>query len=194
MGSATELEDDALPQIASGSFGEPAARRGRPGEVDASHLGVLDELIPDRGRLARGVRDDVEHAGWKSRLGEDLAPHKPAAVGGDSSDGLSTTVLPKTSGAQIDRAERMSAAFQGAIAPTTPTGLRIAIAVAPGRSLGRIWPSGAYAAPAAWRKRPGTKPIWNMPHPNCTRSREQASRPPRRGETSSTCAASRKMA
>ena len=62
---------------------------------------------------------------------------------GDSSEGLSTTVLPSTSGAAMERAERISAAFQGAIAPTTPTGLRTPIANAPGMSEGRISPVGA---------------------------------------------------
>ena len=47
---------------------------------------------------------------------------------GESSDGLRTTVLPSASGAAMERAERMSAAFQGAIAPTTPTGRRSHIA------------------------------------------------------------------
>ena len=51
---------------------------------------------------------------------------------GDHSDGLRTTVLPSASGAAIERAERISAAFQGAIAPTTPTGRRMPIAKAPG--------------------------------------------------------------
>ena len=43
-------------------------------------------------------------------------------MNGDSSDGLRTTVLPYAIGAVIERSERMSAAFHGAIAPTTPTG------------------------------------------------------------------------
>ena len=46
---------------------------------------------------------------------------RPPTIG-DHSDGLSTTLLPSASGAAIERAERISAAFQGAIAPTTPTG------------------------------------------------------------------------
>ena len=74
-------------------------------------------------------------------------------------------MFPKTIGAAIARADRIRAAFQGEIAPTTPTGRRMPIAKAPGRSDGMTWPSGAYAAPAAWRKRPGTNPIWNMPKP-----------------------------
>ena len=74
-------------------------------------------------------------------------------------------MFPNTSGAAIARAERIRAAFHGEIAPTTPTGRRTPIANAPGMSEGITWPSGAYAAPAAWRKRPGTKPIWNMPKP-----------------------------
>ena len=63
------------------------------------------------------------------------------------------------------RADRISAAFQGAIAATTPTGRRMPMANAPGMSEGRISPIGAYASPAAWRKSPGTKRIWNMPKP-----------------------------
>jgi hypothetical protein len=55
---------------------------------------------------------------------------------------LSTTVLPSASGAAIARAERMSAAFHGAIAPTTPTGRRSAIAKVPGMSEGSTWPTG----------------------------------------------------
>ena len=89
---------------------------------------------------------------------------RPPTIG-EFSEGLSTTVLPSTSGAAMERAERISAAFQGAMAPTTPTGLRMPIANAPGMSEGRISPVGAYALPAAWRKSPGTKCIWNMPKP-----------------------------
>ena len=61
---------------------------------------------------------------------------------GDHSDGLSTTVLPSASGAAIERADRISAAFQGAIAPTTPTGRRSPIAKAP-MSDGITSPTGA---------------------------------------------------
>jgi hypothetical protein len=84
---------------------------------------------------------------------------------GESSDGLSTTVFPSASAAAIDRADRISAAFHGAIAPTTPTGRRTPIANAP-VSDGITSPSGAYGSAAAWRSRFGTKPIWNMPKPN----------------------------
>ena len=51
-------------------------------------------------------------------------------------------MFPSASGAAIDRAERMSAAFHGAIAPTTPTGRRMPIANAP-VSEGSTSPSGA---------------------------------------------------
>ena len=74
-------------------------------------------------------------------------------------------MFPSTSGAAIERADRMSAAFHGAIAPTTPTGRRSPMANAP-VSDGITSPSGAYASAAAWRKRPGTKCIWNIPKPN----------------------------
>jgi hypothetical protein len=67
-----------------------------------------------------------------------ISPHTSPPLYGDSSDGLRTTVLPKTSGAAIERAERMSAAFHGAMAPTTPTGRRTAMATAPGMSDGMI--------------------------------------------------------
>ena len=52
-------------------------------------------------------------------------------------------MLPSASGAAIERAERISAAFHGAIAPTTPTGLRSPIASVPGWSDGMICPAGA---------------------------------------------------
>ncbi len=52
-------------------------------------------------------------------------------------------MFPSASGAAIERADRISAAFQGAIAPTTPTGRRIPIASVPGWSDGITWPSGA---------------------------------------------------
>jgi hypothetical protein len=43
----------------------------------------------------------------------------------------------------MERSERIKAAFQGAIAPTTPTGWRRPMAMAPGRSEGMISPMGA---------------------------------------------------
>ena len=94
-----------------------------------------------------------------------ISPQSRPPETGDHSDGFSTTVLPSASGAAIERAERISAAFHGAIAPTTPTGRRRPIANVPGMSDGITWPIGAYASPAACRKRPGTKCIWNMPKP-----------------------------
>ena len=75
----------------------------------------------------------------------------------------------------------MSAAFQGAIAPTHPTGRRMPIAIAPGRSDGSIWPIGTYAAPAAWRKRPGRSRAGTSRSRSPRRSRARASeRPPHR--------------
>jgi hypothetical protein len=61
-----------------------------------------------------------------------ISPQISPPTTGDSSDGLSTTVLPSASGAAIERADRISAAFHGAIAPTTPTGRRSPIASVPG--------------------------------------------------------------
>ena len=61
-----------------------------------------------------------------------ISPQIRPPTTGDHSDGFSTTVLPSTSGAAIERADRISAAFHGAIAPTTPTGRRRPIAKAPG--------------------------------------------------------------
>ena len=71
------------------------------------------------------------------------SPQSRPPTYGDSSDGFRTTVLPKTSGAAIARADRMSAAFHGEMAPTTPTGRRMPIANAPGMSDGTIVPVGA---------------------------------------------------
>ena len=61
---------------------------------------------------------------------------------GDDGEGLDTTVLPATIGAAIERADRISAAFQGEIAATTPTGRRMPIAKVPGTSDGITWPIG----------------------------------------------------
>ena len=96
--------------------------RRRAGEVEPPNRWMLDELVADRRRLPGRVRDDVERAGRQAGLAEDLAPEQAAGRWATHSDGFSTTVLPSASGAAIERAERMRAAFQGAIAPTTPTG------------------------------------------------------------------------
>jgi hypothetical protein len=53
-----------------------------------------------------------------------------------------TIGFPIASGAAIDLADRMSAAFHGAIAPTTPTGRRIPMANVPGTSDGITVPIG----------------------------------------------------
>ena len=111
---------------------------------------------------------------------------------GDHSDGFSTTVLPSASGAAIERADRISAAFQGAIAPTTPTGRRRPIAKAP-MSDGITSPTGAYASAAVWRKSPGTKCIWNMPKPNVDPVSRASSETTSSRRLSSTSAAFRKM-
>ncbi len=72
-----------------------------------------------------------------------ISPQSRPPTSGDSSDGLSTTVLPSASGAAIERADRISAAFHGAIAATTPTGWRRPIAKVPGLSDGSTSPTGA---------------------------------------------------
>ncbi len=79
--------------------------------------------------------------------------HSVPPVIGDSSLGLSTTVLPSARGPTMARPPSVRAAFHGAIAATTPTGRRTANAREPGRSVGRICPVGACASPAAWRSR-----------------------------------------
>src|SRR5439155_3972424 len=93
-----------------------------------------------------------------------ISPHTSPPAHGDHSLGFRTTVFPRRSGSISDRAESMSAACHGAIAATTPTGLRMPIASAP-VSDGMICPIGWYGAAAACRKSPGTKCIWNMPKP-----------------------------
>jgi len=65
---AAKLQHDAL-ELPSGGFGELAAGRRRPGEVDAPDVRVLDELVADRRCAARRMRDDVEHACRQPRLG-----------------------------------------------------------------------------------------------------------------------------
>ena len=122
-----------------------------------------------------------------------ISPQIRPPTTGDHSDGLSTTVLPSTSGAAIERAERISAAFHGAIAPTTPTGRRRPIAKAP-VSDGITSPSGAYASAAAWRKSPGTKCIWNIPKPNVEPVSRASSETISSRRLSSTSAALRKIA
>src|SRR5262245_11695090 len=77
-----------------------------------------------------------------------ISPQRRPPTYGESSDGLSTTVLPSAIGAAIDLAERISAAFQGAIAPTTPTGRLIPMANTP-LSEGITSPIGAYGRAAA---------------------------------------------
>ena len=72
-----------------------------------------------------------------------ISPQSRPPTTGDHSDGFSTTVLPSASGAAIERADRICAAFHGAIAPTTPTGCRSPIAIRPGVSVGSTSPSGA---------------------------------------------------
>ena len=57
---AAQLEHAAL-QVPPGPFGEhPPGGRGA-GEVDAPHLGPLEELVRDRRRLTGRVRDHVHH-------------------------------------------------------------------------------------------------------------------------------------
>ena len=109
---AAELEHDAL-ELPAGRLGELAAGAGRAGEVEPPHVRVLDQLVADRGGLARRVRDDVEHARRAAPASAKISPQIRPPTIGDHSDGLSTTVLPSTSGAAIERAERISAAFHG---------------------------------------------------------------------------------
>ena len=71
-----------------------------------------------------------------------ISPQITPPTTGDSSDGFRTSVLPTASGTASDRAERISAAFHGAIAPTTPTGLRTPRASVPGLSDGITCPTG----------------------------------------------------
>ncbi len=103
-------------------------------------------------------------------------------------------MLPSARGAVIERAERICAAFHGAIAPTTPTGWRIPIAMRPGVSVGSTCPIGAYGIAAAWRSSPGTKWSWNIAKPNVlpvSRARRSTTSSPRLSRMS---AALRKIA
>jgi hypothetical protein len=137
---AAQLQQHPL-QVAAGRFGEPTAGGRGAGEVDAAHQWVLDQLVADRAGLPGAVRDDVEHPVRQPGLAK-ISPHSSPPTNGDSSDGLATTVLPRISGAASERADRIRAAFQGAIAPTTPTGRRMPIANVPGTSEGMTSPIG----------------------------------------------------
>ena len=139
---AAELEHDAL-QVPARRLRELAAGRGRAGEVDPPDGRVLDELVADRRRPRPGACVTMLRTPAGSPASAKISPQSVPPTSGESSDGLSTTVLPSASGAAIERADRMSAAFQGAIAPTTPTGRRRPIASVPGWSDGSTWPSGA---------------------------------------------------
>ena len=61
---------------------------------------------------------------------------------GASSEGFSTTVLPKAIGNTAVRSARLNALFHGVNPATTPIGLRTAIAKRPGVSLGNTSPVG----------------------------------------------------
>ena len=101
---------------------------------------MRDQLLADRPGLAGGVGDDVEDAVGQPGLGEDLAPEQ-VPTNEDSSDGLATTVLPRARAAASGRTGSGRRSREDG--PDHPDGWRRSpMAMAPGRSEGRIWPIG----------------------------------------------------
>lgn len=90
--------------------------------------------------------------------------NSPAAIGA-SSLGLSTTVFPAASGAATARALRMTGAFHGANAATTPSGSRIASDSWPGTSVVSTSPMGWVTAAAASRRMLAASMTLNPAHP-----------------------------
>ena len=127
---AAELEQHAL-EVAAGLLGDDPADLGRPGEVDPPGGRVGDQLVDDVGGVGRVVGDQVDDArraapaSWSAR--DDRGVRARAL-----SDALSTTVLAYASGVATARVARITGAFQGAIATTTPAGARTPIASLPG--------------------------------------------------------------
>jgi len=113
---------------------------------------------------------------------------------GASSLGLRTTVFPAASGAATARTPRMTGAFQGANAATTPSGSRAASPSAPSCWEVRTSPRGAVTAAAASRRicaaRVTLKPARGRVAPT-SRAMTSATRSAR---ASSTSAARRKTA
>ena len=70
------------------------------------------------------------------------------------------------SGVATARVERITGAFHGAIATTTPAGARTPIASFPGTSEGITSPIRPYACAAASRSIPAASSTLNIPQPN----------------------------
>ena len=102
---------------------------------------MLDQLLADGGGLA-GAWVTMLRTPSGSPASVKISAQSSPPTNGDSSDGLATTVFPRARGAAMPRADRIRAAFQGKMAPTTPTGRRSPMAIVPGRSEGRTWPIG----------------------------------------------------
>ena len=188
---AAELEHDAL-QLPAGRLGELAARAGRAGEVEPAHGRVLDQLVADRARLAGRVRDDVQDAGRQPGLGEDLAPEQAARRS-------ATTRTASGRRCCRARAARRSSGPTGSAPRSTARSRRRRRpgGGAPSRTrrcrTGSPRRAARTRSAAAWRNRPGTKRIWNMPKPNVRRSRARAARRPRRAGSRARRPPSRKM-
>ena len=78
-------------------------------------------------------------------------------VRGQSSDALSTTVLPQASGMATARTPRITGAFHGAMPRHTPAGLRTAMARQPGLSDGIPSPPTCVVMDAASRRMPAAR-------------------------------------
>ena len=77
---AAEL-DAALLQMRAGLGRDLAADRGRAGEGDALHVGMLDQFVADLLHIVARAGDDVENAFRKAGLLEHFGEQQAAAIG-----------------------------------------------------------------------------------------------------------------
>ena len=88
------------------------------GEGDEAGLGMLDDGVAER---RAGAGAEVDHAVGHSGLFEHF--DKPAAMVGESLDGLRMTVLPVTMAAAVMPAMMAKGKFQGGMTAPTPSGM-----------------------------------------------------------------------
>src|SRR6266704_1254464 len=77
---SAEFHDGPL-QRPAGALRQHPSDRDASDEVDAPHVGAVEDDIRDRARAARAVSDDVEHAGREPRLRGDLRDDEPRGDG-----------------------------------------------------------------------------------------------------------------
>ncbi len=68
---AAQFEQAGL-QMLGRALGDDPADRGRSGEVDAAHRGMIDQRADHRARICRRIGDEIDDAGGEARLLERL--------------------------------------------------------------------------------------------------------------------------